>query len=101
MANTTNINIRLDLELKRQVEAVLEQLEIPMSSAVKMFLRQVVLQRAIPFEVTLQNKKPIEMGNLSKGEIDIELGKGYAEYLAGETEPFRSIVADVHEEYGV
>ena len=101
MANTSNINIRLDSELKRQAESVLEKLEIPVSSAIKIFLKQVVLQRAIPFEVTLQTKKPIGLGTLSKAEIDAELEKGYADYLAGNTVSAASMVADIREEYGV
>jgi addiction module antitoxin, RelB/DinJ family len=101
MANTSNINIRLDSELKRQAELVLEKLEIPVSSAIKIFLKQVVLQRAIPFEVTLQTKKPVGLGSLSKAEIDVELEKGYAEYLTGDTEAFKSIVAELREDYGI
>ena len=45
MAKTSNIFTRVDPEIKEQAEQVLERLGIPMSNAVGMFLRQVVMQR--------------------------------------------------------
>ena len=38
----------IDPELKNQAESVLGQLGIPMSNAIGLFLRQVVLQQGIP-----------------------------------------------------
>jgi DNA-damage-inducible protein J len=48
MARTSNIFARVEPEVKEQAELVLEQLGIPMSNAIGLFLRQVVLQRGIP-----------------------------------------------------
>ena len=45
MARTSNVFARVEPEIKEQAEQVLERLGIPMSNAVSMFLRQVVLQR--------------------------------------------------------
>ena len=44
---------RVEPELKEQAESVLDQLGIPMSNAVGMFLRQIVLQKGIPFEMKI------------------------------------------------
>lgn len=43
MAKTTSIFARVDPEIKEQAERVLHKLGIPMSSAVNIFLRQVVM----------------------------------------------------------
>ena len=51
MSKTANVFTRVDPALKNQAEAVLDQLGISMSTAMGMFLQQVVLQRGIPFEV--------------------------------------------------
>ena len=51
MARTANVFVRVEPELKEQAESVLDQFGIPMSNAVGMFLRQVVLQKGIPFEM--------------------------------------------------
>ncbi|MBQ6899356.1 MAG: type II toxin-antitoxin system RelB/DinJ family antitoxin [Firmicutes bacterium] len=43
-----------------------------MSSAVSMFLRQIVLQRGIPFEMKLP-EEPLALGAMTKEEFDYEL----------------------------
>ena len=60
MARTSNVFARVEPEIKEQAEQVLEKLGIPMSNAVSMFLRQVVLQRGIPFEMKLPQETPLE-----------------------------------------
>ena len=47
MARTANVFARVEPEVKEQAEQVLDRLGIPMSNAVGMFLRQIVLQRGI------------------------------------------------------
>ena len=44
--------LRIDDALKRDCEAVLEDLGLSMSGAVTLFLKQVVKQRAIPFVIS-------------------------------------------------
>ena len=48
---TTNINIRTNSELKSQAQEVLAGLGLDMSTAINIFLRQVVYREAIPFEI--------------------------------------------------
>ena len=48
---TTNINIRVDTELKQSAEALFEDLGLNMSSAVTMFLKTAVRYEGIPFEI--------------------------------------------------
>jgi DNA-damage-inducible protein J len=53
--SAATIQVRIDEETKKQAQTVLGALHISMSEAVKLFLRQVVLQRGIPFEVKIPN----------------------------------------------
>lgn len=76
MARTSNIFARVEPEVKEQAEQVLEQLGIPMSNAIGMFLRQVVMQRGIPFEMKLPANKPLAIGSLTKEQFDEEMQKG-------------------------
>ncbi|MBR1383842.1 MAG: type II toxin-antitoxin system RelB/DinJ family antitoxin [Ruminococcus sp.] len=76
MARTSNVFARVEPEIKQQAESILEQLGIPMSNAVGMFLRQVVIHRGIPFDVKLPAGKPLVMGEMTKEELDSELAKG-------------------------
>lgn len=50
MAATT-VQVRMDSDLKLQVEYVLQNIGLTMSSAVNLFCRQVVNQGKIPFEL--------------------------------------------------
>ena len=49
---TTNINIRTDSNLKIKAQSVLNDLGIDMSTAINVFLSQVVYKQAIPFEIS-------------------------------------------------
>lgn len=56
MAKTTNLNIRVDEDLKRKADAVFSELGMSTSTAMNIFLRQCVRFGGIPFELRL--KKP-------------------------------------------
>ena len=49
---TTNINIRTDSELKTKAQSVLADLGFDMSTAINVFLNQVVHKQAIPFKIS-------------------------------------------------
>ncbi len=54
--NATTIQVRLDKRTKSQAQKVFNMLNISMSEAIKLFLRQVALQKGIPFEIRLPNE---------------------------------------------
>ena len=53
MAETTNLNIRIDKELKEQAELFFGELGLNMSSAFNIFVRQSLRQGKIPFELSI------------------------------------------------
>lgn len=101
MARTSNVFARVEPEIKEQAEQVLEQLGIPMSNAVSMFLRQVVLQRGIPFEIKLPDRKPLALGTLTKEQLDAELEKGMADIREGRTYSAQSVLDELERDYGI
>jgi len=50
---TTNLNVRIDADLKKQSEEIFSELGLNMSTALTVFLRQTVRSRGIPFEMRL------------------------------------------------
>ncbi|MBO7329947.1 MAG: type II toxin-antitoxin system RelB/DinJ family antitoxin [Lentisphaeria bacterium] len=54
--STANLSIRVDAELKKNVESCLEDMGMNMSTAINIYLKQIVKQRAIPFRVTATPK---------------------------------------------
>ncbi|MBP3504309.1 MAG: type II toxin-antitoxin system RelB/DinJ family antitoxin [Bacilli bacterium] len=51
MNNTTNLNIRIDKAVKESSEKVFEELGLNMTTAINIFLRQVIRVNGIPFEI--------------------------------------------------
>ena len=53
MANTTNLSIRIDRELKEDADRVFNELGMSLTTAITVFVRQAVRQKKIPFEIAL------------------------------------------------
>jgi len=53
MAETTNLNIRIDRELKEQAENFFGELGLNMTTAINIFVRQSLRQGKIPFEISI------------------------------------------------
>lgn len=51
MNNSSNLNIRVDKNVKETSEKVFEDLGLNMTTAINMFLRQVIRVNGIPFEI--------------------------------------------------
>ena len=54
---STNLNIRIDKDIKMQAEKLFDALGINMTSAVNIFLRQAIRENGIPFEVKIVSDK--------------------------------------------
>ena len=54
------INIRIDDELKKKSEVVLDELGLGMTSALTLFLKAVVRNNGIPFPLEIPNKETLE-----------------------------------------
>ena len=67
---STNINIRTDSELKAKAQAVLADLGFDMSTAINVFLTQLVNKQAIPFEISKTPSKTAKLGGW-EGKISI------------------------------
>ena len=101
MSRTSNIFARVEPEIKQQAEKVLEQLGIPMSSAIGYFLRQIVLQRGLPFEMKLPANLPLYAGSLSDEQFDAEIEKGLTDIYAGSIISSESVEDRMRRDYGI
>ena len=101
MARTANVFARVEPEIKEQAERVLDQLGIPMSNAVGMFLRQIVLQKGIPFEMKLPRTEPLAYGSLTKEQFDKEIEKGIADVKTGRVYSADAIEAEMKRDFGL
>ena len=101
MQRTSSVFARVEPEIKEQAEQVLNLLGIPMSNAIGLFLRQVIMQRGIPFDMKLPDRKPVAIGAMNATELNTELEKGYADVAAGRLYDLDDVVADMQRDYGV
>lgn len=49
---TTNLNVRVDDAVKKEAEELLGELGMNMTTAINVFLRQMLRVRGIPFDIT-------------------------------------------------
>ena len=87
MEKTATLNLRVNPTLKSDAETILTRLGIPMSTAVDMFLNQVVLVGGIPFSVTVP-KPPVDIdaSQMTEAQLHAKLQRGYDDYTAGRTQ---------------
>ena len=62
MAKTSSMNIRIEPNLKKQVEEILEDLGMNISDAVTIYFKQIVLTDSIPLQIKRPkfNKETLE-----------------------------------------
>ena len=101
MARTENIFARVEPAIKEQAESILNQLGISMSDAVGMFLRQIVLQKGIPFEMKLPRTEPLAYSSLTTEQFDKEIEKGIADVKAGRVYSADAIEAEMKRDFGL
>ena len=94
MQRSTTISVRINPDLKKKAEEVLDSLEIPLSSAINMFLEQVVLNKGIPFEI----KMPLDLAIMSVEDIDKELDKAYDDIKPKRYEPLEDVMMELNED---
>ncbi len=97
---TASVYTRVDPETKEQAELILAELGIPMSNAIGMFLKQVVIQRGIPFELKLPASKPVVTGDLTKEQFDAEMQLGMDDINAGRIVSADDVEAEMRRLYG-
>ena len=101
MAKTANLYARIEPEVKDQAESILEALGIPVSNAINMFYKQIILRRGIPFEVKLPAFPVPDMSELTQEQLKTDIEKGFADAAAGRMTPASDVFAGLREEYRV
>ena len=100
MAKTSNLYARIEPDVKEQAERILSALGIPVSNAINMFYKQIILQRGIPFEMKLPASQVPDLSKLTKEQLHTELEKGYADVAAGRTKKASAVFEEIRKDYG-
>lgn len=62
--STDRLSIRINSEVKQQASEILEELGLDLSSAVNVFLRQVIHDNGLPFQPNLETKQMVAVDSL-------------------------------------
>ncbi len=66
MSKNASLNIRTTEEIKKGAEVILDGLGLNISSAVNLFLKQVINYKGIPFDLRLPNQETLQaMGDIN------------------------------------
>ena len=101
MAKQASVFTRVDPSVKEQAEKVLEQLGISMATAMEIYLRQIEMQRKIPFEMALPNEQPVAQGALTDAQFNALMDRAMTQYANGECAPLEEFEARLRTEYGI
>lgn len=87
---TVNMSIRLDTELKKQADTMLSDMGLNMTTAMNIFLRQVVRQGRIPFEIATDIPNAETLAAIQEVD-DMVNGKISAKKYASTDELFKDL----------
>lgn len=81
--STATLQVRLDPQLKKKADRFFSAAGLDTTTAVRMFLRQVLIRQAIPFEIVADDPfyAPANQKVLKKSIRKLESGKGKAHDL--------------------
>jgi len=72
MTKNTSVNVRTTEEIKKGAEVILNGLGLNISSAVNLFLKQVINYRGIPFDLRLPDKETLQAMDDVENSRDLE-----------------------------
>ena len=98
MAKATNINVRVDEDLKSKAESIFNELGLNLSTAMNLFLNSAVRYGGIPFELKV-TRKPPGLEEMSKAEIDAKLEEGLASMMSGKGSPVNEVFDELEREF--
>ena len=82
-ATYSDLHVRLDANIKKQAESVLDDLGIAPSSAINMFYRQIISHDGIPFKV-IRTASPIKnIDKMTTDQINADLDIAESEIATG------------------
>ncbi len=84
---TSSLQVRVDPALRKEAETLFANAGLDMSSAIRLFLRQSVIRRRLPFEVVSESPDPFwskaNQRVLADSIRSLERGEGQAHELLG------------------
>ena len=84
---SANVNVRVEPDVKKQAEDILEKLGVSASAFINMTYRQVIMKRGIPFSVELPSEIKT-LDTMTDAEFDEMMQTGLEQAKRGESVPY-------------
>lgn len=101
MVKTANLYARIEPKLKNEAETILGGLGVPVSNAINMFYRQIVIHRGLPFAVQFPARQLPNAAMMGDAELDAEVSRGFADIAAGRKRPLKEVADDLAQEFSL
>ena len=93
-AKTANVLARVEPDVKKQAEDILDQLGIPASVVINMLYKQIIIKKGVPFPVSL-SKELLARDEMGKDTFYTMMAKGLSEAKANDSRPTVDAIADL------
>lgn len=94
---SANVTARVQPEIKRQAEAVLEKIGLPVSVLIDTLYRQIIMTGGVPYSLTVPNLPTRD--SMTDEQFNLMMEKGYNQAKAGTglsvDEAFAKIYEDI------
>ena len=101
MTKTANLYARIEPKLKNEAESILSRLGVPVSNAINMFYRQIVIHRGLPFAVQFPSNSLMNAATLTDTQLDAEVTKGFDDITAGRKRPLKQAAFNLTREFSL
>ncbi len=92
---SANVTARIQPEIKRQAEAVLDRIGLPVSVLIDTLYRQIIMTGGVPYSLTVP-KVPTR-DSLTDEQFNAMMEKGYSQAKSGEGLSVDEAFAKIHE----
>ena len=94
-AKSANVTARIQPEIKRQAEAILDSIGLPVSVLIDTLYRQIIMTGGVPYSLAIP--KLSTRDSLTDEQFDAMMKKGYEQALSGEGLPINEAFAKIRE----
>lgn len=92
------VRVRINEQLKNEATVVLEAMGLTMSDAIRIFLKRVVDEKALPF--SLKMPRHLDASQMSKNDFDSLMEKSFRDVEEGRVVPIEEVFTKLRKRVG-
>jgi len=77
MSDLASLNVKIDRTVKKEADSIANAMGMTLSTAINIFVRQMVMERAIPFKIHLSGNDALNFHQLLEDMRTVAAERGY------------------------